>query len=413
MSCPELSVIKLFLDYQQWEKYKGRLSVRDLPRELQPVFSILDNYHSSNEAKADLTVADLANLLVAISSKDKDYYLGVLEQIQTLEVSADTTAKLVQRIIANKQLNDISLAAHDAKEGRKTLEEVNALLEQFRALQEQKEEEQEEPYISDDLDFLVHEVYLKPGLKWRLNTLNRMLGSLRNGDFGYIFARPESGKTTLIASELTYMAEQATGDVIWLANEEEGKKVMVRLYQATFGIDLPTLLSDVDGWKKAFREKYGTRLKVISDLSLMNKDSVKRLCDKLKPSLLVIDQLSKIQGFKDDRKDLELGAACEWGRIMAKLYCPVVAVHQADGTAEGVKWLNMNHVSNAKTAMQAEADWILGIGKSNDPGYESLRYLALSKNKLAGDAGVTDPNLKHGKMEVLIEPHRARYKDIT
>lgn len=353
----------------------------------------------------------MSNLLVASSIKDKAYYLGVVENLEKLEVSADTTVKLVQRIIANKQLNEISLAAHDAKEGRLDIENVKSLFQQFLTQGEEQQQEEESPYISDDLEFIVQEVYAKPGLRWRLNTMNRMLGSLRNGDFGFIFARPETGKTTFLASELTYMAEQASGDVVWLANEEDGKKVMLRIYQATFGIDLVTLMADTEGWKKAFKEKYNGRLKVISDISLMSKDKIKRLCDKLKPSLLVVDQLSKITGFADDRKDLELGASCEWGRAMAKMYCPVVAVHQADGTAEGVKWLNMNHVANAKTAMQAEADWILGIGKSNEIGYDAVRYLALSKNKLAGDQD-TDPTLRHGKMEVIIEPIQARYKDI-
>lgn len=412
---PELSIIKLFLSYEIWETYRDKLGLKDFPKELQPVYSVLDNYQNNNEHKADLSVADLGNLLVASSIKDKDYYLGVLEQLQKLDVagngaSADTTVKLLQTILRNKQLAEISLAAHEAKEGRISVESVNSLIDKFR-LDAEAPEEQEDIYVSDDLELLVHEVYQKPGLRWRLATMNQMLGSLRFGDFGFVFARPETGKTTFLASELTAMAEQAKGPVLWLANEEEGKKVMVRLYQATFGISLVQLIADMPKWHKLFHEKYDGRLKVVSDLSVMNTTGVEKLCNKLKPSLLVVDQLSKITGFTNDRKDLELGAACEWGRIMAKTYCPVVAVHQADGTGNGVKWLGMNHVSNAKTAMQAEADWILGIGKSDDPGYEYVRFLHLSKNKLAGDQD-TAADQRHGKREVIIEPPIARYKDI-
>jgi hypothetical protein len=91
---------------------------------------------------------------------------------------------------------------------------------------------------------------------------------------------------------------------------------------------------------------------------------------------------------------------------------PVIAVCQADGTGEGQKWLTMSNVANAKTSKQAEADWILGIGKVNDPGYDSLRFLHLSKNKLLGDVD-TKPDQRHGRREVLIEAPTARYKDIT
>jgi hypothetical protein len=415
MSCPELSVIKLFLDYQQWEKYKGRLSVRDLPKELQPVFSILDNYHSSNEAKADLTVADLSNLLVAVSSKDKDYYLGVLEEIQKLEVSADTTAKLVQRIIANKQLNDISLAAHDAKEGRKTLEDVNALLEQFRALQETQEEEKEEDFfVSDDLVFLVDTTFKKPGLRWRLKTLNQMLGSLRKGDFGFVFARPETGKTTFLASETTFMAEQLKeedGPILWFNNEEQSEKPMLRCIQASTGCTLPQLYSDLDGYNKKYHELTKGKLKIIKDVSIIHRSFVEKLCRRYKPSLIIFDQIDKIVGFDADREDLKLGAIYQWARELAKQYAPVIAVCQADGTGEGVKWLTMSNVANAKTSKQAEADWIVGIGKSNDPGYDSIRYLHASKNKLLGDED-TIPDQRHGRREVLMDQQTARYKDI-
>ncbi len=71
----------------------------------------------------------------------------------------------------------------------------------------------------------------------------------------------------------------------------------------------------------------------------------------------------------------------------------------------------MSHVANAKTAKQAEADWILGIGKVNDVGYDQLRFLHLSKNKLMGDAD-TIADQRHGRRECLIDAGIARYKDI-
>jgi len=413
---PELSIIKLFLTYNLWENYKDKLSVRDLPKELQPVFSVLDNYHNTNENKANLTVADLANLLVSVSHKDKEYYLGVLEQIQKLDVSADTTAKLIQRIIANKQLNEISLAAHDAKEGRMDIEQVNSLLQKFRELQEEHKQEEQDAtlFASDDLEELVEGAFKTPGLRWRLTTLNQMLGSLRKGDFGFVFARPETGKTTFLASETTFMCEQLKdedGPILWINNEEQSDKVMLRCIQATTGCTLPQLFSDLSGYNKTFKETTKGKLKIIKDVSIIHKSTVEKLCRRYKPSLIIFDQLDKIVGFAADRDDLILGAIYQWARDLAKQYGPVIAVCQADGTGEGVKWLSMNNVSNAKTSKQTEADWILGIGKVNDPGYDSIRYLHLSKNKLLGDED-TIPDQRHGRREVLIDAQTARYKDI-
>lgn len=106
-----------------------------------------------------------------------------------------------------------------------------------------------------------------------------------------------------------------------------------------------------------------------------------------------------------------MGAIYQWAREIAKENCPVVGVCQADGTAEGERWLHMGHVANAKTAKQAEADFILGIGKTNEAGWERTRFINISKNKLTGDDD-SDPEARHARLEVLIKPEIARYEDI-
>jgi replicative DNA helicase len=392
------------------------LHLTDFPKELQPVYSILDNYQTNNEDKADLSVADMANLLAGVQHKDKDYYLGVLQNLEKLDVSADTTVKLIHRILANKRLNELSLVAHDAKEGRTDIDKVLTLISRFQEEQtgQEQEELEEDVFATDDLHVLIEGALKTPGLRWRLKTLNEMLGSLRKGDFGFIFARPETGKTTFLASETTFMCEQlAEGDgpILWINNEEQSDKVMLRCIQAATGCSLPQLYSDLAKYNDIFKQKTKGKLKIIKDVSIVHKSFVEKLCRRHKPSLIIFDQIDKIVGFDADREDLKLGAIYQWARELAKKYAPVIAVCQADGTGEGVKWLTMSNVANAKTSKQAEADWILGIGKVNDPGYDAIRYLHASKNKLLGDED-TVPDQRHGRREVLIDAQTARYKDI-
>jgi replicative DNA helicase len=385
-----------------------------MPKELQPVYSILDNYQNSNENKTNLSTADLSNLLVASSIKDKDYYLGIVDQLAKLEVSPDTTLKLVQRIIANKQLQEISLAAHEAKEGRKNIEDVVALFEKFQQKDEKEEVQDESIFVSDDLEFLISSTLKKQGLRWRLKTLNEMMGSLRKGDFGFLFARPETGKTTFLASEITYMCSQLQeedGPILWINNEEQSDKVMVRCLQAATGANLVQIRADSAKYNSLAKQLTKGKLKIIKDISYNNKRAIEQVCKKLRPSLIIVDQLDKVHGFDADREDLKLGAIYQWARELAKMYGPVIAVSQADGSGEGQKWLTMNNVANAKTSKQAEADWILGIGKVNDPGYENIRYLHLSKNKLMGDDDSV-PDQRHGRRECIIRPEIARYVDI-
>jgi hypothetical protein len=75
-----------------------------------------------------------------------------------------------------------------------------------------------------------------------------------------------------------------------------------------------------------------------------------------------------------------------------------------------MKYLNMGNVANAKTAKQAEADWILGIGLSYED-HPHVRGLSVCKNKLlGGEESVA--KMRHAKFDVLIEPEIGRYIDM-
>jgi replicative DNA helicase len=357
----------------------------------------------------------LANLFFAAIPKDREYHQGVFEQLEKADASDDSVEKLINGITTANVLRDLSHQAYSVAEGKGNLEDVMKTYEQLKLLSSSSTDttQVDVEFVTDDLEVLVNDSIKKHGLRWRLKTLNKMLGSLRKGDFGFLFARPETGKTTFLASEVTHMASQLnseSGPILWLNNEEQGSKVMLRLYQAALGIDLATLYSNIGKAKDEFHAVTHGKIKLY-DSGTIHKRTVERLCEQFKPSLIIFDQIDKIQGFDSDREDLRLGTIYQWARELAKKYAAVIGVCQADGQGEGQRWLTMAHVANAKTAKQAEADWILGIGKVNDVGFDNIRYLHASKNKLTGDED-SDSTMRHGRMECLIEADIARYKDI-
>lgn len=378
------------------------------------MYRCLNSHHEANDAGDDITVDDLANLYFATRPKDRDYAIKVFEQISTADSSASTVHKLIESIIVGKLLRELSLDAYEVAESRGSMQKLMEKIETLKAMQDGVSTDDGNTtsfsFVDDDLEVLVNEAITKPGLRWRLRTLNRMLGSLRVGDFGFIFARPETGKTTFLASEVTQMAGQTDSPILWLNNEEQGNKVMLRCYQAALGVDMTTLFRDMAAHKKRFMEVTRGNIRLY-DSGHIHKKTVEKLCKQLKPALIVVDQIDKIQGFDSDREDLRLGTIYQWGRELAKEYAPLIGVCQADGSGEGQKWLTMANVANAKTAKQAEADWILGIGRVHDVGYDTIRYLHASKNKLVGD-GDSDPSIRHGRMEVIIEAELARYRDL-
>ena len=408
---PELSIIKCFLVYECWEKYNLSIVSTDFPEELRLLYSTLDSFHKTrNTEKQNLHLLDLSNLFFANKPKDKEYYEGVFETLESYEPNLTTVITLIVSLKRARLLRELSIKSYEVAEGKADFSKLTPLLEGLKENPEQTTLEDPDEFVTTSLSKIVDQVYQTPGLRWRLSSLNRYAGSLRPGNFGFVFARPEVGKTTFLASEVSFMLSQTDTYIHWYNNEQVGEEVMLRIYQGYFGIETEQLLANIPKYEKLFEEETKGRLLLV-DKANIHKDYVEHLCKKYPPALILFDQIDKIKGFDSDREDLRLGAIYIWARELAKTYCPVIGVCQSDGTGENVRYLTMANVANAKTSKQAEADWILGLGSIHDSGWESVRFLHLSKNKLLGDKD-TDKKNRHAKWEVLIKPEIARYEDM-
>ena len=397
-----LYLIKQLFRYETYLKYRHHIKIEKDQREIYYLFKALDQL--MEKFQKDISFEDYALWVQVNLGKEYDTFLTLIKDQNTDESIIEES---LQQIATRSLAYTIAQKALSISEGKSTVDELQPLLDQ---LNQPETTEDVSPFVTTSLTELYDDAYKHPGLRWRLSSLNRSLGSLRKGDFGFIFARPETGKTTFLASEVSHFAEQASGSILWFNNEEQHRKVMLRIIQASLGISIGELARDLAGYEKLYREKTGDRIH-IPNMDIIHRKDVEAICKETQPSLIVFDQLSKIKGFTNDRDDLRLGATFEWARDLAKQYCPVIGVNQADGSAEGKKYLNMDNVAGAKTAIQAEADWILGIGKSNDQGFELIRHLNICKNKLLGDSD-SEPAMRHGKIDVLIQPEQARYRDL-
>lgn len=403
----DLSVLKNLLVKENYEKYRNFIGDGDLPRELKPILRGIDEWYKKNTDTP--SVEDVANLTFAtgIPEKDKEYVSSVFHAMPKVN-GEETVTQVFEKFKRGKVAMQIALTAVDVAEGRKHTEDLLNLTEKLK-----QPTLEETEYVTDDIQDILDTQVNVPGLRWRLTSLNRSLGSLRKGDFGFIFARPETGKTTFLADQVSFMAQQlkeTDGPILWFNNEEQGKKVKLRVYQAALQATVSSLRQDPIRARETYKRRVNDKIKIIDSASI-HKRQVEAICKKENPSLILFDQIDKIKGFSSDREDLIMGAIYQWAREIAKTYCPVIGVCQADGTAEGEKWLHMGHVSNAKTAKQAEADFILGIGKVHEAGFEPVRFFNISKNKLTGDTD-SDPTLRHSRFQVIIKPEIARYEDI-
>lgn len=399
----ELLLLKSLLKRDNYRAYRHVIEVSD---ELKGLLSAIDLWYRNHTE--DPIYEDLAVQIELSHPANKEYLYEALDRLWSLSEPQDLPA-LLEKCKTAQIASKLALKAFQLSEGTAELQEVLQLSSQLG----RPDNDQQVRFVSQDLREILSTTTGNPGLRWRLKWLNRSLGSLRKGDFGFVFARPETGKTTFLASECTHFATQLgsdAGPILWFNNEEQGNKVQLRCFQAFFGVSANVLKSDPDSFQARYNAGGGNKLRIHDNAGISARE-VESIVEQERPSMIVFDQIDKIKGFKNDREDLALGAIYQWARELAKSYCPVIGVCQASGEAEGEPYLHMGHVSNARTAKQAEADFILGIGKTHQSGFDFVRYFNISKNKLVGDSD-SDPQQRHGRQEVIIKPDIARYTEV-
>ena len=360
-------IIKLFMTertaYDRFYKHLNLSYIKTNFVSLYKLFMVIHSYYEKSDktsmSKSDLELAYHSSYLLEDSERNE--LSDLLDRILELEL---TEQNVYAYLNAHKQrciAGEVAKLALDVEDGTAKVEE---LLNKFNELEHEDTQTEEATPVNMDLHEIYESQIQTPGLRWRLDWLNKSLGSLRKGDFGFIFARPETGKTTFLASEMTHMVSQTDGDILWFNNEEQGKKVAVRCFQALFGLTNKELFDDKENNANEYKQKVGSRIKIYDYEDSSSTSRIESIIKETNPSLIIFDQIDKVRGFKSDRYDLELKKLYQWAREMAKIYAPVIAVSQAGGTGEGKVWLTMDDVDSSKTAKQGEADWILVLVKN-------------------------------------------------
>lgn len=409
----EIIIIKLLFSYKLYNNYYNLIDlefIKSNSKQLEKLLKTIEVFHETYPEKGIQSADELEvffySLYPATNQKDRDIMEPLFRKLSATTVTEEVAEGYFREHQKRTRAAKLALLSLRVSEGTA---EFSELVSETKDLETTDSETNDYAFVMDDDS----EGRPPVGIRWPLQTMNEMIGSLRKGNFGFIFARPETGKTTFLAHFATNAIIQlgdGSGPIIWFNNEQPGLEVLHRCIQSYFGITS----KDFYLKKREYSERYYAEteglLKIVDEAAL-SKKQVENICRRYSPSIIIFDQIDKIRGFSDDRNDLELKAIYQWARELAKEYGPVIGVCQAGGSGEGKKWLTMDDVDSSKTSKQGEADWILGIGKSNNEGMESVRHFHLSKNKLLGDED-TKPELRHGKADVLIKADIAQYADI-
>jgi len=251
--------------------------------------------------------------------------------------------------------------------------------------------------VSSNIEDIMRGVDTSNNYHFNIREMQDRIGGIGKGNFGIIFARPETGKTafwvSLVANENGFAHQNIK--VHAFVNEEPAIRTQMRLITACCGMSREEIATNVDLAKEKWSQiSPNIKLYDTVDWDMSDYDSH---CEQHNPDLLIIDQLDKVNvGGAYNRQDEKLREIYKQARELCKRRdCCVIGVSQASADAHDRERIGFDMMENSKTGKAAEADLIIGIGKKDDLEQTSIeRHLSISKNKMSGWHGVITTQLQ-------------------
>ncbi len=397
------------------DKYSRFVKQSSLSEESWSIFTAMGDWFTNNPDKDEIDWQSFSAwlMLVRYAKMDKQKALALKAIVNILAERGDGEDEYLTPLIEGLAKRDVAsrigevalrIADGDYSLNFDTID--NMIIDHNRLIGRLTAGDETAQFSLEDLQSVTGD-----GLQWRLKCLQEACGPVRKSDFIVFGKRPDTGGTTFMSSEVSYMAEQLDDDldVFWFNNEEGGNKVRRRIVQAATGWSSEHMERDLKGALNEYAARMGRMDKIrVIDQSKIHVKDVERVLRKGNPGLIIFDQLWKVKGFDQEGQVQGMTSLFGWGRELCKEYAPVMAVHQAGAEADNIKWIEQGMLYFGKTGPQGEADAIITMGRLTDRG--NMRYLYVPKNKLQTPG---NPAMRNGKYEIEIDPNHARFKEFV
>lgn len=253
-------------------------------------------------------------------------------------------------------------------------------------------------YIDTPIHDILSEIDNDSGIKFRrLALLRDNIAGLHGGASLAIAARPDKGKTSLIASIITDFASQLPlvfGEgrpIVWFNNEGSGKRIIPRVYQAALQLDLASIiaLSNKGELIPAYTKAIGGTPDLIrvKDMHGASMAQAEQVIEAMRPAVVVFDMLAnfRLGGSANGANKADMVEQMwQEARELAVRH-DFIALSTVQISQEGGNQLYPPYsaLKDSKTGIQGATDIILMLGSLDNPDAQTIRGLSTPKNKFA------------------------------
>ena len=404
----ELKILKGLLSSEFYDSNKSNLSPKLFEEELRDVYTCISEGHE--KYTQDLKIDDVKaiwfknNPVATRSEKDAiDDVLKVIDREEALSdgIASDLIKELWKRHVGHKIANigiELTEGVPDA------MSRLTTLLDNVREGVMPKDFGAS---TTKDIEELLRMTSDDSRWKFNIATLARSVYGIGPAEFGTIFALPETGKSAFAISIVCGpggFCEQGA-KVLYLGNEEETRRTMLRAMQACSGMTREEIVADPRTAKNRFTA-IEDRLEM-KDIQEWDLQKIESYIEHMKADVVIIDQGDKVHingTFSASHERLrELYRSLR--ELAKRQQCAVITISQASNEARGRTRLSGFDMEGSKIGKMAELDLCIGIGKHeagdvDDSDPDNTRYLTISKNKLSG---------WHGTVICNLQPQISRY----
>lgn len=412
----DLVIVKLMMRKENLDKYGGIVySIKTEP-EIYKILLAISKYYEEYPNHVYLSVDEIETYFYSEypSQQSNRLYTDLFGRLRSLEVSDSLASDIVIQYLEKDSATEcmkalVPILSGDSKNGILQLPEIIARFKEKALIVD----EEKSPFIEDNLESLLDLLDKRGGLKWGLTHLNDQIGPLPSCTLGHIFARVESGKTTLVASQVQSFVGQLNPDqrIVWICNEEHGRFVKLRCYQSILNLTSPEIVEYIrSGRRDELEEKYlkngGDKLKIHYDPNI-SMEGIRAILEKTPPRVVIVDIADHVgfRGGDDLNGPAKLGELYRRFRSFAGHFqCDIITVGQASAECDGKKVIHIDNMHNSRTDKPGALDYAIGMGKTYDPNDAELRWLTIGKNKIGCTTKETSP--------VRIDTLRGRFYDV-